>query len=138
MRIEDATQTVGGHPVRIYATDGGGWFPVHGAIWENKDGPWLVYRWRRDGVGEEHKEQYNLQLHDWRDEIPWSALNPDISCVVRDQSGNWIGLNASPLGPGARSWTLSGDLHVVYPLTGFKISNAPADWREAIAKRPEI
>jgi len=33
MDIKNATQTKGGKPVWIYATDGGGDYPVHGANW---------------------------------------------------------------------------------------------------------
>jgi hypothetical protein len=40
-------QTRSGLPVRIYAVDGGGICPVHGAI--KDDGGWYDDRWRADG-----------------------------------------------------------------------------------------
>jgi hypothetical protein len=69
MRIEDATQTVGGHPVRIYATDGGGGFPVHGAIWVCTFGEWVTYQWSLNGgfVGRNGEDNSDLDL-DLRDE----------------------------------------------------------------------
>ena len=36
-----------GRPVRIYAVDGGGAFPVHGAFWDGE--VWSVARWTKGG-----------------------------------------------------------------------------------------
>jgi len=41
-------QTRNGRPVRIYATDGGGGYPVHGATLN--DGVWLVKAWKSNGL----------------------------------------------------------------------------------------
>lgn len=42
-------QTKSGKPVRIYATDGGGEYPVHGAIYDENTGTWSVEHWRING-----------------------------------------------------------------------------------------
>jgi len=41
-------QTRDGREVRIYATDGGGHKPIHGAIREDEN--WIAYTWLYDGV----------------------------------------------------------------------------------------
>lgn len=136
MRVEDATRAVGGYPVRIYATDGGGWFPIHGTIWIDKNGPRLVYRWRRDGVGEENIEKYNLDLHDWRHDIPWSCLRDEIQWVARMRLGIWFGYRERPsCDEGA---VFDGWIGPVFDsLKGIKMPTGPEDWRDAIAKRPK-
>jgi hypothetical protein len=140
MRIEDATQTVGGHPVRIYATDGGGDFPVHGAIWVCTFGEWVTYQWSLKGgfVGRngEDDSDLNLDLHDWRDEIPWKCLRDDIQWVARQESGRWVGFVNKPL-RGDRIWVVSIGCGRKVDLEPVKMPTGPADWREAIAKRPE-
>ena len=44
--------TEGGLRARIYATDGGGKYPIHGAIQDG--GEWLLARWAADGVHTGH------------------------------------------------------------------------------------
>jgi hypothetical protein len=45
-------KTRDGREVRIYATDGGGHRPVHGAIREGQE--WVAYTWLHDGVAGLH------------------------------------------------------------------------------------
>jgi len=46
--ILEATQTVGGYPVRIYATDGEhNVYPIHGAI--NNGKGWMLAQWTING-----------------------------------------------------------------------------------------
>lgn len=52
-------QTRDGREVRIYATDSGGLYPVHGAIRSDEENLWGVDSWRETGsyvVGYEAKE----------------------------------------------------------------------------------
>ena len=44
---ENQHQTKSGYEVRIYATDAGGKYPVHGAYKE--DGDWVMHYWTKDG-----------------------------------------------------------------------------------------
>ena len=39
-----------GSPVRLYALDGGGEYPVHGAYWEGVEPMWHPMSWRMDGT----------------------------------------------------------------------------------------
>ena len=41
-------QTRWGRPVRIYATDGGGGYPIHGAIQSGES--WVSRSWTKDGL----------------------------------------------------------------------------------------
>jgi hypothetical protein len=41
-------RTRGGREVRIYATNGGGMKPIHGAIRQNKH-TWFIFHWHEDG-----------------------------------------------------------------------------------------
>ena len=45
--ITKTYQTRSGLPVRIYSTDGGGPFPVHGAIRDGNE--WFLCKWRDNG-----------------------------------------------------------------------------------------
>ena len=44
----DQLQTRDGRQVRIYATDGGGTKPIHGAVFYG--GEWKVRQWQEDGI----------------------------------------------------------------------------------------
>jgi hypothetical protein len=49
MMPEFEDKTRGGHRVRIYATDGCGPSPIHGALWV-KDCGWDDAKWRQNGM----------------------------------------------------------------------------------------
>jgi hypothetical protein len=52
MMIVDKTKkyrTRAGLPVRIYATDSGGMYPVQGAIWHSLSQRWVVELWTSEG-----------------------------------------------------------------------------------------
>ena len=42
--------TRAGSPVRLYALDGGGEYPVHGAYFETQEQIWHPMAWRVDGL----------------------------------------------------------------------------------------
>ena len=134
MRPEEATQTKNGTPVRIYATDGLGRYPIHGARLLS-DG-WKSTSWTEEGHYIRNKiSKSDLDLTDWRDKIPWDCLVPEIQWVARDSNGLWMGYKYAP-GLYEKYWQdLYGD--PVYPLDGVKMPNGPADWKQAIAKRPD-
>jgi hypothetical protein len=135
MNIKDCTQTVEGNPVRIYATDAGGDFPVHGAVYQI--GCWNIKSWTMTGKywpGEDY--HLDLDLSDWKDDIPWDCLRPEIKCVARDKCGQWLGHDGEPIKDGQDGiWCSAG--HEIYALDGVKMPQGPADWKEAIARRPE-
>ncbi len=51
-------KTRDGREVRIYATDGGGIYPVHGAI--KGEHEWVLNKWSDDGKFELHNHKYDL------------------------------------------------------------------------------
>jgi hypothetical protein len=136
MNIKDCTQTVDGTPVRIYATDGGGEFPVHGAVYQI--GCWNIKSWTMTGKywpGEDY--HLDLDLSDWKDEIPWDCLRPEIKIVARDEDGRWFGHLEEPElkmdGQNKIWWSTTMN----YPLKAINMPDGPTDWTEAIARRPE-
>jgi hypothetical protein len=48
--LTKSVQTRDGRQVRIYATDAGGKFPIHGAYRNEADTCWIPYRWTLDGM----------------------------------------------------------------------------------------
>ncbi|NDB68768.1 MAG: hypothetical protein EB015_12340 [Methylocystaceae bacterium] len=51
-------RTRDGREVRIYATDGGGEYPVHGAILD--DDKWRISKWDKTGMWAFHQTEYDL------------------------------------------------------------------------------
>ena len=135
MNIKDCTRTKGGHKVRIYADDAGGTYPVHGAIYNPEEKIWGRFEWTSDGYAYAGKGDslYNLDLTDWRDEIPWDSLIDEIEWVARDETAGWYGYKTKPEAMYS-TWTAN---ERCYGLGAIKVMPpGPADWREAIARRP--
>jgi len=140
MDVSEATRTVGGHSVRIYATDGGSDRSIiHGAIYDA--GGWQSVAWDKDGEyfkGMLQNENYNLDLTDWRDLVPWEWLTDKIEWVARDAGSgaplSWFGYECMPE-RGKASWIAQAGQ--VFLLRCIKMPDGPVDWREAIAKRPD-
>jgi hypothetical protein len=53
-------RTRDGKEVRIYATDGGGDYPVHGALCDN--GIWIVTSWTKEGRYYKNQPEHGLSL----------------------------------------------------------------------------
>jgi len=145
MDVSEATRTVGGHPVRIAWTDGGQPWPIHGAIWSENVARWIPWQWKISGLAKHPSENvpmknnhsFNLDLTDWRDQIPWECLRIETQCVFRSPSGTWYGsLSYHFVERHTDSWAVPGSF-VVFDLSGVEMPEGPVDWREAIAKRPD-
>jgi hypothetical protein len=68
-----------GHEVRIYAIDGGGYWPIHGAMKSNDDLGWLSASWEKDGG--HHVEAYSLVEAKLRiKQKLWVNVYPDHCC----------------------------------------------------------
>jgi hypothetical protein len=132
MNIKDCTQTKNGTPVKIYEVYED---KVHGAFFNGTE--WIICIWRLDGQNVCYDDKYlNLDLSDWKDEIPWDCLRPEIKWVARDKCGQWLGHDGEPIKDGQDGiWCSAG--HEIYALDGVKMPQGPADWKEAIARRPE-
>jgi hypothetical protein len=48
--------------VRIYATDAGGLWPIHGAVWHREQALWEQENWRSDGAYHSHGKPSSLDL----------------------------------------------------------------------------
>lgn len=48
-QVGSGYRTMNGYEARIYATDGGGSFPLHGAVWLSPD-EWLTITWNQQGI----------------------------------------------------------------------------------------
>lgn len=132
MNIKDCTQTKDGTPVKIYEEYED---KTHGA-WFN-DVEWIIAIW--DSKGENvlpSKHALDLDLSDWKDEIPWDCLRPEIKVVARDKCGQWLGHEIEPNKDAQDGiWCSVG--HEIYALDGVNMPKGPSDWKEAIARRPE-
>ena len=137
--IEDATQTKDGTEVRIfekrfhevlgYWIDG--FRKAHPAKWDI-DGNIMEGR----TICPAQAHILDLNLHDWRDEIPWGRLRDEIKYVVRDADGKWWGHGREPL-PKEYKWQTSLHDSMHCSLRGVKMPRGPTDCRDAIAERPE-
>ncbi len=123
MKIKDCTETKGGHPWRFYADGAGGAYPVHGAYyWQ---GNWYAGEWTPSGkfhYSNHINSEYDLDLRDWRDQIPWDRLIDEIIVVEKTNMGTW--------------WGFSDKREDVYNLACIKMPNGPVG-EQAIARRPE-
>ena len=75
-------QTRWGRPVRIYATDGGGGYPIHGAIQIGES--WISRSWSKDGLQcEGMQNDVDLIVKPRTIELDlWLNVYPDGSCTV--------------------------------------------------------
>ena len=135
-----------GHSVRIYATDCGGVYPVHGAVYEkdfNNNYIWVSRTWTSDGeeTDGDFESSYDLIEVDWRKEIPWDYLRDDISFVARDENGEWNGFTGDIYRDYKRNpnaWFLLDPIvKTFYCLDVIKMPEVHDNWYDAWAVRPE-
>jgi hypothetical protein len=99
--MEKTYRTKGGRRARIYATDAGGMFPVHGAI--ECEGGWLPAAWQEDGSASLTEDA--LIEADIEDSMPdlW---------VARDGGGDWyLYIGSRPyIAEVHEQWDCNGDM----------------------------
>ena len=135
----NATKMKDGAPIRIYPTDGGGPYPVRGAIWKGLKGwvLWVLSVWAKNGSASSDPllgSSKDLDLTDWRDHIPWHCLRDEIGWVARDMDGSWFGYNQRP-----ETWYSAWEINGMgyWELYGVKMPYGPSCWQDAIAQRPK-
>ena len=136
MNIKDCKRTKGGHLVEIFATDGGGKYPIQGRVWEEKEEKWLLLDWKLNGEFSDYEmfnREYSLDLYDWKKDIPWDALKDEIQYVATDIGGGWYGYKRKPF-LDSNEWKMSED--EVFGLRVIKMPTPPC-WRESLVKRPD-
>lgn len=135
MNIKDCTQTVSGAPVKIYEVYEN---QIHGAIGNTHDKNWRMQVWTTEGKYSkmDKSHPFDLDLTDWRDEIPWDHLIDDIEYVAMDRNGNWWGHKYKPESmPLGDTWEADGSLDDEWDLSGIKMP-IPPNWKESLVKRP--
>ena len=98
----DVWVTYDGRIARVYATDAGSHFPIHGAVkWESDD-VWSAETWTEAGFrtikrgpiacGDLHHK------YDWRQELApiWAALKPEWTWLAMDVAGEWFAYHRRP------------------------------------------
>ena len=129
-----------GGKARIYATDGAGLYPVHGAV--ESDNGWSSEVWTEDG-----KFLDNVDLHDydlirrvdWRADLApiWAALRPEYRWVAMNDYGLWCAYKKKPI-PSLDTGQFfdDGDRPRV-ELAGFYMPTPDCDWTKTLTERPE-
>lgn len=125
-----------GQRARIYATDGGGGFPIHGAIEMN--GGWILASWQQDlswSAGEPFGACWTIVGPDRPDySALWPLLPPWIRFLARDEDETLCGFSERPEIYGG--WSM---WHGSHP-SSIPAEHCPppvGDWRESLAERPE-
>lgn len=137
----DELTTKDGRKTRIYAVDGMGIYPIHGAIFFH-DG-WNQVSWTKEGkyfVNERTEHSHDLDIKDWKEDIPWDCIKDEIEWVTRDKQDfdDWWGWTYEPERDEFLSlWKSSSEDEDGRDLEGVKMPKGPENWREAIAQRPK-
>jgi len=131
-------QTRDGHAVRIYATDGVDPYPVHGAFYSHDNEGWDPDTWTEDGKFlVDTFDSLDLVEVTLTDQIPWSAIRPEIQWASMDGDGTWWGYEAEP--ETLNHFERFGlQQRVCYNLDGVNnMPQVPTDrWRETLTRRP--
>ena len=136
MNIKDCTRTKGGHEVVIWEVIDGIAFgrfnwkdTVQIAKWFAQNGHcfWL-------SIDQTLRTEFDLDLTDWRDQIPWDRLIDEIEWVARDKMAGWYGYKTKPEAIHS-VWVSNQTCSRLEAVKG--MPPGPANWREAIARRPE-
>lgn len=137
-------RTRDGQPVRIYATDGVGTSPIHGAYYSTMFKGYIFCGWDQDGEPTtdgppERVGLVEVTLSDeLRDQIPWETLRPEIRWVAMDDEGDWHGFTEDePIRKSEGYWMRSG-LGTVFHLRAISMPKVDPDrWDETLVERPE-
>lgn len=130
-------KTRDGKKARIYATDGGECYPVHGAILVcNKE--WCTKSWKADGREWFWSQTIDDIVSPWIDPpvVDWDSLPKHIVAVAMDENGLWYGYVAVP-----KRYESDWDIKERYYYSDWLLycEHTPAfsgDWRDSLAVRP--
>ena len=127
-----------GGKVRIYATDGAGPYPIHGAF-ETKSG-WRIAFWSLHGgyLHSSLERSFDLiRLYNWREELApiWAALHPRFKCFAMDDDGEWFLYEHKPTRERKRYALSTGECWLINHLFNMPTPDCP--WYETLTMRPE-
>lgn len=122
-----------GKKARIYAIDGAGERPVHGA-YEDLCG-WYVNNWSEHGVFANGMESDLDLIADWVDapEVDWPAMPIWVSHLAKDSNGAWFGYDTKPSREN-RSW--STPEYKGYRIDPSYFPKFSGDWKDSLVERP--
>ena len=126
-----------GGKARIYATDGSGLYPIHGAL--EIAGGWTHDAWTREGsFGREGGHQLDLiRRNDWRAELApiWAVLRPEYRWLAMDRGGSWWAYQKEPeIKIGKRTFAYQVDCGL---LDIVRMPTPDCDWTKTCVERPE-
>jgi len=118
--------------VRIYCTDGGGEYPVHGALLGGAD--WVVRTWTLKGERQKHKADHMDIISAWAEKpvVNWGAMPAWVNYVAMDECGEWLGYSTEPTlhewhWADVESFSIHEDYYPEY--TG--------PWKDSLMERPQ-
>ena len=121
---------------RIYATDGVGSQPIHGAIEDHRG--WCSETWAHHGrFWSEGEHPYDLiRRIDWREELApiWAVLKPEYRWVAMNASGQWLAFALRNRPARAESVFWSQGEH--FPLHALRTPTPDCPWHETLTERP--
>ena len=129
--------TYGGMHATIYAVNGGGGFPIHGAV-ATPCGP-RVRAWTAEGclVGAIHRAQDDLKRrYDWRQELApiWAVLEPEWRWVGRNATRQWYLYCVQPVRGSAGFRSMLG---VQVSLAHMHMPDPACEWFDTLTERPD-
>lgn len=130
-------RTRDGKKARIYATDGGSPYQIHGAV--QCDEVWVSHTWTKDGIFREGTLQADSDLiSEWREEpeVPWERVPIECKWVAMDAGGRWFGYTTQPTACYG-SWAIDNTGHAQLLFPSQTPKNYTGGWRESLTKRPE-
>lgn len=125
-------KTRGGHPVRIYAEDGKGPYPIHGAI--NEGDGWKIRMWSTDGTLWHSDISADSDLVASGPIIDWSKQPDWCKAVAMDYDSVWHRFVGKPYLVGGIWYNCDCFRQQIHP------SEYPAfdgDWKDSLCIRPE-
>lgn len=127
-----------GHKARIYAADGSGEFPVHGAIYYD-DGGCRAVTWTSDGSYMRGDESGIDIISEWKQTI--DDIGFDKSCLPKwakfihtNKRGMWFWLDAKPrcaIDDSVGYWNLCGQYFGMIPAE-YAPKNYKGDWKDSL------
>jgi hypothetical protein len=126
-----------GHKVRIYAIDGGGSFPVHGAVL-GRNGEWRHATFTASGRYSSTTNPNDI-IDEWGPKlcIDWHVLPAWATYAAQDENGKWFWYTSQP-SSGENSWDAPNSARGWIPDKYSSRWNADAiDWTATLSSRPK-
>lgn len=129
-----------GGKARIYATDGAGGYPIHGAAWIGTR--WVLREWTREGFTLPDAPHCPSSIvGPWIDEPDasklWPQLPPWIEWLAKDRAGTWYGYECKPLLGGEGSPYFHSPIGTNLVVPSRYAPTFTGDWSLSLCRRPK-